>query len=310
MDAFDIPSVRINDLRALLALAREPRAARAAAALATSQAALAAAVARVERAVGAALVRRTARGAELTAAGRAFAAAAERVLGELERAQRQVSDLGRASARVTISTFSAFAVRVLPQVIRRFRARTPEAQISIRERRQHEIMDDVRTDAADFGIGFIDSLPDLFRSELLRREPLYVVLPLRHRLARRPLTRVRLAEVGDERLVSPPGDTFLRRLVDEAASTAGIELRYGVTVERFLTELDYAAEGVGACVVPEGVLPPKPWTRFKAAPLAEPALSVSVGAILRHDRPLSPPARRMLDLIRPAARRRAFSPGA
>jgi len=300
MKAPGSPDIRTRDLRAIVALGQHPRFADAAARLRTPQPALTRAVKRVERALGVALFTRTTRHVALTSAGRQFSAVAERVLAELDLAQRQLGG-GRAPGRVTISTYSAFAVHVLPPLIRRYRELQPSVELAIRERRQDEILEDVRSDTADFGIGYVDSLPDVFASGLLRREPLYVVMPVRHRLARR--RRIRIEELRDELLVSPPSDTFLRRLVDGAASGAGIELRHGLTVERLLSVLGHVAGGVGVGVVPEGVLPPKPWIHFEAAHLVEPSLSVSVGLITQRDRYMPPAAAKLAALIRRAYRR-------
>jgi DNA-binding transcriptional LysR family regulator len=95
---------------------------------------------------------------------------------------------------------------------------------------------------------------------------------------------------------------MLRRVVDGAASNAGISLRYGVTVERLMSILGHVRAGVGIAVVPEGVLPPRPWKEFEATALSEPALTLGFGLITLPGRYLTPAASSMMALVRERAR--------
>ena len=49
-------------------------------------------------------------------------------------------------------------------LVRRYRETRPLIEIRIREGRQSEIVEDVRNGAADFGIGYVNSLPELMES--------------------------------------------------------------------------------------------------------------------------------------------------
>lgn len=286
---------------AIVALAEYGSFVAAASYLKTSQPALTRAVKRVERTLGVTLFARNTRRVEITAAGREFVAVAERILNELQLSVRSLGDSNKEQrGLITISTYSAFAVHFLPDLVRRFREALPAMELRIREGRQSEIIEDVRSGAADFGIGYVDSVPDTLGSELLRREPLYVVMPASHPLAIRKRSRVRLQELRDEALISPPNDTFLRRLVDGAAANAGLTLQYGVIVERLMSLIGHVRAGVGIAVIPEGVLPPKPWKDIEAAVLVEPSLAVSVGLIMLPSRYLTPAAASMVSLIREA----------
>ena len=57
--------------------------------------------------------------------------------------------------------------------MRRYRETRPLIEMRIREGRQSEIVEDVRNGAADFGIGYVNSLPRSARSHDLKKEPLY-----------------------------------------------------------------------------------------------------------------------------------------
>ena len=301
LQPLDVPDLRARELLAIVALAEYGSFVAAAAYLKTSQPALTRAVKRVERTLGVTLFARNTRRVEITAAGREFVAVAERILDDLRLSVRNMSEATKERrGRITISTYSAFAVHSLPELVQRYRATLPSMEVRILEGRQSEIIENVRNAAADFGIGYVDSIPDTLGSELLRREPLCVVMAAAHPLAVRKRQRVRLEELRDEPLISPPSDTFLRRLVDGAAASAGITLHYVVTVERLLSVIGHVRAGVGLAVIPEGVLPPRPWKDVEAALLVEPSLTVSVGLITLPSRYLTPAAASMVALIRDA----------
>ncbi len=298
MHPSDIPDIRAKELLTVMALAEYGSFVAAAAYLKTSQPALTRTVKRVERVLGVTLFARNTRRVEITTAGREFVAVAERILNDLQLTVRNMSEVtNEQRGRITVSTYSAFASHALPEVVRRYRETRPSIEVRIREGRQSEIVEDVRSGVADFGIGYVNALPDMLQSTTLRREPLYAVIPVTHPLAIKKRPRVKLLELRDEPLVTPPSDTYLRRLTDGAAASAGFSLRYAVTVERLLSVTSHVRAGVGIAVLPWGVLPPQPWIGFHTAMLTEPALSVSVGLITLRGRYMTPAAASMMNLV-------------
>lgn len=294
----DVPDIRARELLTVVALAEYGSFVGAAAHLKTSQPALTRTVKRVERILGVTLFARNTRRVEITAAGREFVAVAERVLNDLQLTVRNMSEVSSEQrGRITMTTYSAFASHTLPELVRRYRDTRPSIEVRIREGRQSEIVEDVRSGVADFGVGYVNSLPDILQATVLRKEPLYAVVPASHPLAARRRARVVLEDLREEPLVTPPSDTYLRRLVDGAAAAAGFNLRYAVTVERLLSVINHVRAGVGIAILPWGVLPPAPWDGFQALTLAEPALSVSVGLIALRGRYLTPAASSMMALI-------------
>jgi DNA-binding transcriptional LysR family regulator len=299
VETFDVPDIRAKELHAVVALAQYGSFVAAAAHLKTSQPALTRSIKRVEKVLGLVLFKRSTRHVEITAEGKEFVAVAERMLRDLRAAIRHLNDRSsNLGGRLTFSTYSAFAVGKLPGLVRRYREMLPGMELRILEGRQVDIVEEVRSGNAEFGVCYIDSAPDSFRSELLRREPLYVAVPISHPLATLRRQRIRLEELRDEQLISPPSNAFIRRLVDDAAASVGVTLSYGLIVERLLSLIGHVRAGVGIALIPEEVLPPKPWKDFEALILTEPSLSVSVGFITLPNRHITPAASKMMDLIR------------
>ena len=300
MHPSDVPDIRARELLTVMALAEYGSFVAAAAYLKTSQPALTRTIKRVERVLGVTLFARNTRRVEITAAGREFVAVAERILNELHLTVRNLSEVtNEQRGRITLTTYSAFAVNPLPKLVRRYRETRPLIEVRIREGRQSEIVEDVRNGAADFGIGYVNALPDLLEATTLKKEQLYVLIPTSHPLAIKKKPKVRLAELKDEPLVSAPNDTYLRRLVDAAAMSAGFTLHYSVTVDRLLSILHHVSAGVGIGILPSGCLPTSQWGEgFHSAQLTEPALSVAVGLITARGRYLTPAASGMVSMIR------------
>jgi DNA-binding transcriptional LysR family regulator len=298
---FDLPDLRAKELASIVALAEYGSFVAAAAHLKTSQPALTRTVKRVERALGVELFTRSTRRVEITQAGKEFVAVAARVLHDLQHSVRSMTGVSRDRAgAVTISTFSGFAVRTMPDVVCRYRQTRPAVEIRVREGSQTEVIEDVRNGVADVGVSYVDALPDNLSAEALVREPICAMIPSGHALARRK--RLRLIDLHDAELIGPPGGSFLRRQIDPAAADSGCVLRYGVLVDRLISIVAYVRAGAGIGLVPAGVLPPRPWKGFEVCELTDPALAVSVGLITLPGKYLTPPVVDMVALIREAMR--------
>jgi DNA-binding transcriptional LysR family regulator len=299
IQVFEMPDLRLRELHAVVALVQYGSFVAAAAHLKMSQPTLTRAIKRVESVMGITLFARNTRRVEATPEGREFAAVAERMLRELRLTFRSLNEGNQnLQGRLTLATYSAFAVGKLPSIVKQYRELLPLMELRIREGRQVDIVEDVRSGTAEFGICYIDMVPENIKTELLRREPLYVTVPIAHPLAQLRRQRIRLEELRDEVLVSPPSNTFIRRLVDDAATSVGVILNYGLVVERLLSLLGHVRAGVGIALIPEEVLPPKPWRDFEALILTEPSLSVSVGFVTLPGRHITPAAAKMMALIR------------
>jgi DNA-binding transcriptional LysR family regulator len=169
--------------------------------------------------------------------------------------------------------------------------------IRLREGRQPDILEDVRSGVADFGVGFVDGMTGSVTSSVLRREPLYAVVPAGHPLAAGRPDRIRFADACGDRMISLPVDSFTRRLVDGAAAAAGIQMRHGLVVTRFESVITYVRAGAGVGIVPEGALPVPLPQDCHAARLVDPQLFVTLGLITLAGRYMTPAAESLIAMI-------------
>jgi DNA-binding transcriptional LysR family regulator len=281
--------VSSRQLRAVIALARHRSFVEAAAVLGVSQPALSRALQRLERSLGIALFRRSTRVVSLTAAGRDFVPTAERLLSDLDRHlghMRELADQRR--GYVVVASLMSLAYHVLPAATAAYRRRFPGVDLYLREGVQDAIVADVRRSVADIGIGNVGGVTDPMVVEPLGEERCVVVLPCRHALVRR--RTLSIADLQGEPLISMPPESGLRRLVDNAALSAGVHLHHAITLHQFGTLFSFVRSELGVAIVPVSALPPGGDRALRVRPLAGPALTRRLGILTLGDRTLSPAA--------------------
>ncbi len=125
--------MELRQLEYFAAVARHRHFTRAADALYVTQSALSQQVRRLEEELGLALLLRTSRGVELTAAGEDLLARAESILAEVERARTNMDEhAGVSRGLVRVAATTGDAVR-LPQALAEFHAEHPGVRIGLRQ---------------------------------------------------------------------------------------------------------------------------------------------------------------------------------
>lgn len=293
-------------LQAVTSVARYGSFIAAAADMSISQPAVSRLVHQVEFRLGVLLFARTTRHVALTAAGREFVPAAERMLSDLALQVEQVRGLSdQVRGRLVISSLMSITHHVIPAALREYRKKHPHIQVQVREGLGSEVHEDIQTGVADFAITNTRGLIDTLVVDIKVRESCYAVLPPGHRLSR--LKSVTLKQLAGEAMVSMPPESGLRRLVDGVATANGISLNHLTVVDQFGSMFDFVAAGLGLSIAPAAALPPAKTSPVVAKPLRSPAMVREIGIVRRANRPLSPAANGFLEIFRPlflaAARR-------
>jgi DNA-binding transcriptional LysR family regulator len=297
MQPLTIPGLNAKELHALVAVAHFGSLVNASAFLQVSQSALSRTITRIETLVGVRLFIRTTRRIELTPAGREFVAVGERVLNDLQIALGGLRAIATEQrGQVILSSFPTVVQQTLPTLVRIFRERRPQVDVQLRGGCNTQVIEDVTGGVADFGITYGDSIPESLERVDLRRESLYVVLPTDHRLAS-DTAPIRLTQLRDIPLVSPPRDSYVRKLVEGAAAAAGFTPRHAVLVPGFHEVFAYVRAGVGVAILPSGAMPAPLPPDVRARLLSAPALSVSLALIRLAGRPMSPTASSFWSLV-------------
>jgi DNA-binding transcriptional LysR family regulator len=242
-------------LEQFLAVADERNIGRAAQRLSMTQPPLTQAIQRLERAMGVKLFDRTARGVELTAAGRSFREDAERLSVAHDAAIRRTQRVAAGKHGVVDIGFAvSLAYRFAPDLLRASAAALPELTLRLVQTRTSHMFEAVRSGQLDiaFGRGPVEAADGLFVSEV-GWEKSIVVLPKRHRLARKPV--LALADLRDEPLVLPSEQSLpgLSAQIRFAFREAGTTPRIMAHTDELSAMMTYPIAGLALGIVPEQI---------------------------------------------------------
>jgi len=212
--------VELRQLEYFVAIARHGQFTRAADALWVTQSALSQQIRRLEAELGVVLLRRTPRGAELTAAGEDLFARALVVLAEVARAREELDrHAGVTRGRVRVAATTIDAPRV-SRALAMFHRAHPGLQLALRHVPSFDVPALVATAAVDVAVaGCGGELPAGVAVEELCAEPLRAMLPAGDPLA--ALAPLELAALrGRSFILAEPG-SLLRDTVMTACQAAG-----------------------------------------------------------------------------------------
>ena len=208
MDRSYIPNISARQLQAVLTVAEYRSFVAAAAHLHMSQPALTRTIRRIEDVLGVSLFERTTRSVRLTNAGREFVALAQRVINDLRiaaQAMRELADQQR--GQVIVSTIMSIANGSLPQTIARYRREQPGIEIQVRDGIHGSVLDDVRSGAADFGINYLQDIPEGLSTTRLGRGGFDLVASRRSQIGRSGQDSIPFDDLKGLALVSMPPDS-------------------------------------------------------------------------------------------------------
>ncbi|KVD65625.1 LysR family transcriptional regulator [Burkholderia ubonensis] len=248
--------MELRHLRYFLAVAATSNFTKAAETLGIGQPPLSQQVKALESELGVELFKRTARGAELTLAGEVFAEEARRVLDDAERAARAARRAARGEIghlRVGFTGTAAFNSKV-SDLIRRFREAFPDAELTLQEATSGVLLEALEAGRLDVAIVRpVRRVAAMLRVSDWDEEPMFVALPVAHRLARR--RRIDLAELADESFVQVPreaGSALFDDIV-AACNAAGFEPRMAQPAPQIASAVTLVAAGLGVSIVPKAI---------------------------------------------------------
>lgn len=215
-----------------------------------TQPAMSRALARLEREVGTQLFQRVGRGLTLTPAGRELVVHARDIVDAYHRGIRAVDDLARPDGGfVPVAFLHTLGTWLVPELIKGFRAERPNVRFDLRQHGDDGLVSDLLAGAVDLAI--TGDRPDhaLIQSRRLLREPLHLVVPPDHRLARRKA--VRLSEAAEETFIALLPGFSLRAITEDLCGQAGFAPRIGFEGEEVETLRGLVAAGLGVALIPE-----------------------------------------------------------
>jgi len=192
--------MEIHQLEYLVALAEENSFTRAAERLHIAQPSLSQQIQKLEREIGQPLFDRLPRGVTATEAGQKLLGHARRILAEIEDAKRQARELrDTVSGALTIGAIPTMAPFLLPAIMQTFAKQHPDVRLELVEDVTSKLLEQLDQGRIDLAI-MSDADPG--RSLILEpigREPLVLLLPAHHRLAKKKA--IAWADIHEERFL-------------------------------------------------------------------------------------------------------------
>ncbi|HTH98881.1 MAG TPA: LysR family transcriptional regulator [Stellaceae bacterium] len=289
------PSTR--QLEILCTLAHTRSFSRSAEIMNLSQSALSQAVQQAETLLGVQLFHRTKRMVAPTKPAMHFLAQAERFLSNLDGAIAELrNDSDPAQGRVEVACLASISVKLLPGVVRAFRAAHPNAVVRVRDDDPDGIVRRVRTGMVDLAISLMFE-PDtgvLFRP--LIEDDMRVICRRGHPLSRRE--HIAWEDLAEFDLVAMARGTGIRALIDR--HLPGLDLFKDATYEvaRVPSVLDVVEQSDCVSVIPALMLAaPDVDRRFHHRPLIDPVITRPIGLITAVDAVLSATAQAFSDVL-------------
>jgi DNA-binding transcriptional LysR family regulator len=245
----------IRHLRYFLAVANERNFTRAAERLNIAQPPLSRAIKQLEDEVGGALIDRYARPLRLTPIGSLFHEQATQILGRMNDMKSMVkAAVAIDNRQFTIGFVASTIYARLPELIREFRIRAPNVQLSLIESTTLDQITALKEGRIDVGFGRIRFDDPAIKRTVLRNERLVVALPLHHRLAQcsDPVSIRKVAKEPQIVYPSVPRPSYADQVIS-LFRDYGCEPRLIHEARELQIAIGLVAAEEGVAIVPESV---------------------------------------------------------
>ncbi len=259
-----------------------------------AQPALSQQIATLESHFGQKLLLRSNTGVVPTAAGRELYRHAQLMLGQLDRAEREVARLsGTVSGTVSVglATYSTTSILSTP-LLEAVRESHPGITLFINDNFGLVLSEMVMTGRMDMAIIYAPSELAGVRLQPMLIEELFFIAPPGTELPAGCEASIPLAALTAVELLLPGRTHYLRRLVDSAFAQAQLQPRVTAEIESAATLREAIEAGLGATILPWALAstfsgPVPPVVRRVVAPRIETTVSLCIA----EQQPLSEPAR-------------------
>ena len=275
--------MQIQQLRYFVAVAEVRHFTRAASALGVAQPSLSKQVTALERDLGVSLFSRARGNVTLTPPGEALLPLAQRILADVDTAQREVQDLtGLRRGRVRIGATPSLLSSLVAVALARFHQAFPRIELSVTQGGSRDLVGSLAQGQLDLAVivlplqvgdPALETLP-LLREELMIAAPSADPPQLRG-------GRVHIADLKNRSLVMFRQGYDLRETTLAAWRQAGVEPLFAIEGGEMDAVLRFVEAGIGLAVVPSVVLPGRPG--IAAFPMAQPGLQRTIALALRKD---------------------------
>ncbi|NBF06314.1 LysR family transcriptional regulator [Pseudomonas sp. Fl5BN2] len=287
----------VKQIRAFLAVAHSLSFAVACERLHLSQSALSLTIKALEQGLGGRLFSRNTRNVALTPEGEALVPLARRLIADWDNAEdemRQRFSLQR--GRVTLAAMPSFAGNLLPPILRTFRARYPQVNVTVNDVLNEQVLEMVRDRQVELGVAFEPQ-----DSSSLAFTPLYIdrfvaVVPRDSPLA--TLTRIDWQTLLLHPFITLQRPSTVRVMLEEHLRSRDMQLPVEFESHQLATVGRMVASGLGVSAVPALCVGQMGELGGHCLILDEPVVERAIGILTHPGHELSTAAQAMFDILR------------
>ncbi len=246
--------MRMNDLRAFLAVAQTNSFSSAAESLHLTQPAISKRIGNLERDLGLKLFDRVGKRVYLTDAGSLLEPRAESLLAEIEDTRRLLRNLHtQVDGTLNLATSHHVGLHRLAPVLKSFNVEHAAVQLEIQFEDSEAAHELVRSGAAEFAVVTLNPEgPDELEYQPIWDDALHFVVAKERPLAR--ATSITLAQLVDEPAVLPGMGTYTGRIVMDVFRDRGLQLHPTMSTNYLETLGMLVGAGLGWSVLPESLI--------------------------------------------------------
>ncbi|MET3456966.1 MULTISPECIES: LysR family transcriptional regulator [Pseudomonas] len=287
----------LKQVRAFLAVAQSLSFAVACERLHLSQSALSLTIKALEEGLGGRLFSRNTRNVALTPEGESLLPLARRLVADWDNAEdemRQRFTLQR--GRVTLAAMPSFAGNLLPPILKTFRARYPNVNVTVNDVINEQVLEMVRDRHVELGVAF-----EPMQGSSLAFTPLYLdrfvaVVPLDSPFAQHD-------EIHWETLLEQPFITLqrpstVRVMLEEHLQARGMKLPVEFESHQLATVGRMVASGLGVSAVPALCVGQMHELGARCITLSDPVIERAIGVLTKPGHELSAAAQALFDTLR------------
>jgi len=289
-------NVTLRQLRVFIYVSRLQSFSRAGETIGLTQSAVSRCVRELETEVGLKLIDRTTREVQLTEVGASLAASVARLLSDLDAALREVREMGeQRRGRVIVAAAPTVACRLMPICLARCVDEFPFITLVLRDDVQADVLRQVKSGEADFGVVIGPLAQDDLLAEPLMTDSFCLICRSDHPLARHK--QVDWRALDGERVLLLDHTSGSRPIIDRVLHDLGINVKVSQELGHSATVCGLIEAGLGISVLPTLALPLPAGSSLVVRPLI-PRAERTVVLVRRRERSLSPAAEAVWQLIR------------
>ncbi|MCD9114983.1 LysR family transcriptional regulator [Pseudomonas bijieensis] len=287
----------LKQVRAFLAVAQSLSFAVACERLHLSQSALSLTIKALEEGLGGRLFSRNTRNVALTPEGESLLPLARRLIADWDNAEdemRQRFTLQR--GRVTLAAMPSFAGNLLPPILKTFRARYPNVNVTVNDVINEQVLEMVRDRHVELGVAF-----EPMQGSSLAFTPLYLdrfvaVVPLDSPLAQ--LREIHWQTLLEQPFITLQRPSTVRVMLEEHLRARGMKLPVEFESHQLATVGRMVASGLGVSAVPALCVGQMHELGARCITLSDPVIERAIGVLTKPGYELSAAAQALFDTLR------------